>query len=128
MIGAGGVELYLPWSGFESDARLDAEGPSVRVLSQPSADASELARRFYPDWDALAPAARQLLARDAHQVLGADLASPARLVVCWTADGSLDGKDLYDDGTGQALRIAHDHGILVRNLARPDDVEELFLL
>jgi hypothetical protein len=124
---AGGVELYLPWPAFESDARLDAEGGSVRELSQPSAAACELSRRFHPGWEVLAPPARQLLARDSLEVLGADLQSPAKLVVCWTADGSLDGKDLYDDGTGQALRIAHDRGIPVLNLARPADVEALVL-
>jgi hypothetical protein len=122
---AGGVELYLPWPGFQCGARLDAEGAGVRELSRPSAAACELAQRFHPDWDALAPPARRLLARDAHEVIGAGLESPATLVVCWTADGSLDGKDLYVDGTGQALRIAHHHGIRVLNLARADHAREL---
>jgi hypothetical protein len=45
--------------------------------------------------------------------------------VCWTADGSLDGEKLYEDGTGQALRIASEHGVPVLNLARREDVEQL---
>lgn len=124
----GDVELYLPWPGFEAGARLGIEGANVHELAQPSAAARELARRFHGRWDALEPPERQLLARDAHEVLGADLKSPAQVLVCWTADGSIDGEDLYDDGTGQALRIASEHGVPVLNLARPDDVEQLVRL
>jgi hypothetical protein len=119
------IELYLPWPGFQADARPEIERASVRELAEPSAAASELARRFHPHWDTLAPPERQLLARDAHEVLGADLHSPAELVVCWTADGSRDGRGLCDDGTGQALRIAHHHRIPVLNLARPQDIQGL---
>jgi hypothetical protein len=41
-------------------------------------------------------------------------------VVCWTADGSLDGGGVFDDGTGQALRLAAGSGIRVFNLARAE--------
>jgi hypothetical protein len=117
---AGRVELYLPWPGFEADAWAGAREPEVRVLTAPSAEAHELAARFHPHWQALAPPERQLLARDGHEVLGADLATPASFVVCWTAEASLDGSGVYADGTGQALRIAHGYGIPVFNLARPE--------
>jgi hypothetical protein len=58
-------------------------------------------------------------------VLGADLTSPARFVLCWTPDGSLDGRGRRVGGTGQALRIAHHHGIGVINLARLEHVKRL---
>jgi hypothetical protein len=125
LLGGGELELYLPWPGFEAGARLESEGVGVRELARPRPAAFELARRFYPGWEELEPAARRLLARDAHEVLGADLSSPARLLVCWTADGSLDGDGLYKDGTGQALRIASEYGVPVLNLARQQDVERL---
>jgi hypothetical protein len=121
----GEVELYLPWPGFEAGARLDNEGAKVHELAEPSAAACELARPFHRSWEALEPRERRLLARDAHEVLGADLDSPAQLLVCWTADASLDGEGLYDDGTGQALRIASAYGVPVLNLARPDHLEQL---
>jgi hypothetical protein len=118
---AGGqVELYLPWPGFRAEVWADAERPRARVLTAPTAGAHELAARFHPDWPALAPRARLLLARDSHEVLGTDLASPSSFVVCWTAEAGLDGSGVYADGTGQALRIAHAHGIPVFNLARPE--------
>ena len=113
------VELYLPWPDFEAEARLEGEDGRVRVLGRASEQAHELAARHHPGWDALRAPARALLARDAHQLLGADLHAPVRLVVCWTADGSLDGAALWSDGTGQSLRIAARRGIAVLNLARP---------
>jgi hypothetical protein len=120
---SGRVELYLPRPGFEAGARLGGEASNVHVLSRPSEAASELAAAFQPHWDRLSEHARALLARDAHQVLGADLQTPARFVACWTREGSLDGQGLYGEGTGQALRIAHDRGVPVVNLARPEHVE-----
>jgi hypothetical protein len=87
----GAVELYLPWPGFEADARLGGEGAEVRELSRPSAGAYELAERHHPAWGRVGARARHLLARDGHQVLGGDLATAVAFVVCWTADGSLDG-------------------------------------
>jgi hypothetical protein len=122
---AGRVELYLPWAGFESGSWGPAESGEVEVLAAPSPQAHELAARFQPRWASLGDEQRRLLARDAHQVLGADLASPARVVVCWTADGSLDGSGAGADGTRQALRIARDRGIPVLNLARSEHVQVL---
>jgi hypothetical protein len=116
----GAVELYLPWPGFEADARMEGEGAEVRELSRPSARAYELAERHHPAWGRLGAGARHLLARDGHQVLGADLATAAAFVVCWTADGSLDGAGAAAGGTGQALRIARAERVPVFNLARPE--------
>jgi hypothetical protein len=109
---AGGpIELYLPWSAFagQADAR----------LARPTAAAHRIAARHHPVWERLDGRARALHARNAHQVLGADLDAPAVLIVCWTADGSLDGQRRAAGGTGQALRIAHTHRVGVVNLARP---------
>jgi hypothetical protein len=120
----GALELYLPWPTFEAQARTDA-GAEQYVLGTPTAGAYELAAQFHPAWPRLSPAVRSLHARNAHQVLGPDLASPARFVLCWTPDGSLDGQGRRVGGTGQALRIAHQHAIAVFNLARPEHAERL---
>ena len=118
----GNVELYLPWPSFEAAARTHAGG-DVLVFSPPSEDAYALAARFHPAWDGLPNAVHHLLARDGHQVLGADLVTPVRFVVCWTVDGGLDGSSPRSGGTGQALRIAHHHGVRVLNLARQDHAQ-----
>jgi hypothetical protein len=121
----GALELYLPWPSFEADARSPAGAAEQFVLGQPTPAAYELAARFHPAWSGLVQGARRLHARNCHQVLGPDLASPVRFVLCWTPDGSLDGRGQRVGGTGQALRIAHHHGITVFNLARPEHTERL---
>jgi hypothetical protein len=121
----GALELYLPWPSFEADARSPSHAAEQFVLGQPTPAAYELAARFHPAWSRLAQSVRRLHARNCHQVLGPDLASPARFVLCWTPDGSLDGRGRRVGGTGQALRIAHHHGIQVFNLARPEHAERL---
>jgi hypothetical protein len=126
----GHVELYLPWPGFSASARAQGEGDSVRERSRPSHAAYELSARFHrawdgPEWTQLSTRERSLLARDAHQVLGAGLDSAAACVVCWTPDAGLDGSDPRSEGTGQALRIAEAHRVPVFNLARPEHVLEV---
>ena len=95
------------------------------MLGEPTPAACQLAASFHPAWAQLTRAVRALHARNGHQVLGADLESPARFVLCWTPDGSLDGHGRRVGGTGQALHIAHHHGIPVFNLARPEHLQRL---
>ncbi len=117
----GAVELYLPWPGFQAGSW--REEPGVAVVSEPAPAAYALAARHHPRWEELSELERHLRARDVHQVLGPDLATPARLVICWTPDGSHDGAGPRAGGTGQALRVAHAHGVPVLNLARREDLD-----
>jgi hypothetical protein len=119
------VELYLPWPDFQTGARGAVEGERVRVLERPTEDAYELAARFHSEWDRLPQCERRLRARDVHEVLGESLSDPVALVLCWTADGGLDGSGPRAGGTGQALRVAHDRAIPVLNLARPEHMRRL---
>jgi hypothetical protein len=113
--GGGAIELYLPWPGFEAGALAAAAG-RARIVERPAPAAFALAARLHPRWPSLPEPERALLARDGHEVLGADLDDPAAVVICWTADGSLDGDGLLADGTGQALRVARAHGVASVNL------------
>lgn len=115
------AEVFLPWPSFESDVPVLAK----RVIKIPTVAAEVVACEFHPAWYRLSRGARLLQARNTHQVLGLELDQPARLVVCWTTNGSLDGKDPDTGGTGQALRIATAHEVPVYNLKR-DDHRELF--
>jgi hypothetical protein len=122
--GCGPVELYLPWPLFGADAHTPGER-EVFVLGSPGGAALELARSIHPAWERLSVGAQRLHARNCHQLLGPQLDSPARLVICWTPDGSLDGAARRTGGTGQALRIARRHGIAVLNLARPEHIKRV---
>lgn len=99
--GAGDKQIYLPWPRFN--------GNSSRFTS-PTPAALEMAADFHPAWDRCSQGARKLHARNCHQVLGIDLATPSTLVICWTRGGSGAG------GTGQALRIARAHDIPIFDL------------
>lgn len=85
-------EIFLPWPGFNG---YPGQGvPFDRV------EAAKIARKFHPAWGGLSGGARNMHTRNVPQVLGADLASPTRFVVCWTPSDDDMG------GTGQAIRIA----------------------
>lgn len=116
------MELYLPWPGFEDAER--CRSPGVRLLCRPTVGAFKLAGGYHPCWEALDWPERRLRARDVHEVLGERLDDPVAIVICWTADGSLDGAGPLAGGTGQALRVAHNHGIPVLNLARAGHLKD----
>lgn len=99
------AEIYLPSAHFNS---------KYQVLSQiylsPTSEALALAARFHPAWTRCSEFARLAHARNMHQILGYELDSPVRFVICWTSDGQDSG------GTGQALRLARSRMIPVFNL------------
>jgi hypothetical protein len=104
---AGKTELFLPWPGFEGRSE------DMVALTRPSAAAYEVSEKHHPAWEKLSRGARALQARNAHQVLGADLKSPVKFVLCWTKDAKRRG------GTGQALRIAEAMRILIFDVGDP---------
>lgn len=94
-------QIFLPWRGFEDN---------LSPFYEPTREASVIAASFHPRWETLSQGARRLHARNAHQVLGANLREPVEFIICWTPKGSGSG------GTGQALRIARSHNIPVIDL------------
>lgn len=101
-------EIFLPWPGF--NRRNDI--PAIPVTEQ----AYAMAALFHPAWERLSRGPQALMARNMYQVLGADLNTPSKLVICWTPGGKIVG------GTGQALRGAAHFNIPVINLGNPSDL------
>ena len=99
----GDKEIYLPWSCFEKS------NSNLVVKDQ---KAFEIAEQFHPAWDRLSQGAQKLQARNTHQVLGQNLNTPSKFVICWTKGGSGKG------GTGQAIRIARHYDIPVWDAGR----------
>lgn len=119
-------DIYLPWQGFNKSR-------SGLYLIQPLAfDLSEyIYNAGRPNgWSLLTPGVKRLMARNSYQVLGFDLATPSKFVVCWTPDGCQHWRDrtYKTGGTGQAIHLASYFGIPVFNLARPDAFERLDML
>jgi hypothetical protein len=106
----GKKEIYLPWKNFNnSDSDL--------VVADPKA--FEIAKEFHPYWHNLKQGGQKLQARNSHQVLGLDLNTPSKFIICWTKKGAGVG------GTGQAIRIAHHYGIPVFDAGIYGDIEDV---
>lgn len=101
------AEVYLPWPSFERSEPLEAGA----IYDRPTLDAFALAEQYHPAWDRLRRGGRALMARNMHQILGLQLDSPVKFVLCWTPNAAVTG------GTGQAMRLASDRGIPIYNLA-----------
>lgn len=109
-------EIYLPWEGFEDRDRV------FGGLKEPTQRALEVASTYHPKWDDISQGAQKLHGRNAHQVLGQNVDSPALpvFIICWTRDGKGAG------GTGQALRIARGYGVQeIYDLCKPDDYAKM---
>jgi hypothetical protein len=100
---AGGkVEVFLPWAGY-NDNRTPAQAPP--------AAAYQIAERLHPAWHRLRRGGRTMMARNVQIILGPQLDTPVRFVICWTPGAQAGG------GTGQAIRLANNHAIPVFDLA-----------
>lgn len=107
---SGYKEIYLPWGNFErSDSNL--------IVSNPRA--YDIAESFHPYWGNLSVGARKLQSRNSHQVLGYDLETPSKFVLCWTKGGKASG------GTGQAIRVASHYDIPVFDAGGYESVDEI---
>lgn len=110
----GKKEIFLPWKGFNGN-------PSKHYGT--TREARILASRFHPNWEVIGPAGRDFHGRNCYQILGQDLETPAKFVLCWTDQGRIEG------GTGQALRMALHYEIPIFNFGNQtdDDISELLI-
>jgi len=106
----GKKEIYLPWRKFEN---------SNSNLIVKDKRAFDIAKQFHPYWHNLSNGAKKLQARNSHQVLGQDLSTLSKFVICWTQSGSGRG------GTGQAIRIAKYYDIPVFDAGKYKNIEDV---
>ena len=121
-VGAGASKtIFLPWPHFQSRRSASTDH------DRPSAETFRIAATLHPVWTRLSSAAQALMARNVHQILGADLRSPVDFVACWTPDGceSERERSRATGGTGQAIALADRWGIPIYNLARPTAMARL---
>lgn len=99
----GAKEIYLPYLGFRNhDSKLNGSSKESRIM----------ASRFHPAWHNVGNTGRDYHGRNVCQVLGMDLETPSKFVMCWTQDGKTEG------GTATAIRVAEHHNIPVFNLGK----------
>lgn len=105
----GPKEIMLPWKGFNG---------SVCRPTKHSDAAMKVAEEIHPAWGYLKPAAKQLVSRNMQQIMGENMDSPIKLVICWTKDGceSIETYNRKTGGTGTAIAFASSLNIPVFNL------------
>ena len=101
-------EIFLPWPYFNGHSS---------SLCYPSPESYEYVKKYHPYYKRISKGAWKLHARNAHQVLGRDLNTPSRIVICFSSTNK--------SGTNQAIRIANAYGIPVYNLALNQDNKEI---
>lgn len=114
----GTKEIYLPWNGFNSAYHQPLNDYIVPDDAQFS-QAMLIAKSFHPAWHRCSQGAQRLHARNAFQILGLNLDTPADCVICWTPNGKATG------GTGQAIRMAEYYEVPVFNLFNTADLNRL---
>lgn len=114
-------EIFLPWKGFN--------GNSSKLVEPDKPDqAAEIASLFHPGWHYLSTPAKRLMARNTRQILGLNLDSPVKFVLCWTQDGCehADDRSSRTGGTGQAIALATRRtSAPVFNMKSPDALHRL---
>ncbi len=119
-------EIYLPGPGFNKHTADETGVYNIEEFDN-KGKAYEIARKYHPKFDTLFEFAQKLMARNSYQVLGKNLASPVKFLVCWTPDGcsSAEERAKRTGGTGQAIAVACNYDIPVFNLQLPEHRERI---
>jgi len=100
-------EIFIPWKSF-------GEG----IVPQETEFAHNLLKEIHPAYDRLSQGALKLHLRNVNQVLGADLNTPSKFLICWA---KIDKQGSPMGGTRTAWKIAEKYGIPCFNLAEEED-------
>lgn len=125
------AEIYLPWNDFEGRYHGGGDGAYKVVVDKAIIEeAMDIASVIHPGWNAkkrdgtpvLSRGMKTLHSRNCFQILGGDLDTPSKFVVCYaepTPDGYCKG------GTRTAVVLAKNNGISVFNLWKTEDRERI---
>jgi len=106
-------EIFVPWSGFNGYTG----GPGVIDMTglENRGEAASIAETIHPAWDRLSRGARALHTRNVYQVLGLDLKTPSRFLLCW-AEYQGNNRNVVKGGTNTAVQLALRNGVPVLNM------------
>lgn len=111
--GAKTVELHLPWKPFNGrESKSYFNTKEIQCI----------AKMFHPTWDGLKPAIQAFLGKNVRQLLGRELKSPVRFVICWSEDGAETSAERTNKtgSLGHVISLAAAMKIPVFNLGKPD--------
>lgn len=114
-------EIYIPWKGFNGLEHNPSEGIIGVHNSSLREKAYSIASEIHPAWDKCSSGAKTLHLRNVFQVLGKDLETPSKFLVCWAKPT----KDGVSGGTNTALKLAKMHNIPCFNLYFEEVIERI---
>lgn len=112
----GEKEIYIPWKGFN-----DNKSILFPENLENWCKASKIAAEFHPNWNNLKDSVKKLHARNCYQILGKDLTTPVKFVLCYCKVENGE----YKGGTSQALRIALYCKIPIINIWLEEDFKKV---
>lgn len=104
-------EIYIPWKSF-----------GLGIIPEYSEFADRLIQSVHPAYEKLSQGAKKLHLRNVNQVLGQDLNTPSKFLICWAPT---DKKGVPKGGTRTAWKIAEMYNIPRFNLAIEEDLERI---
>lgn len=104
-------EVYIAWNGFSN--RTDKEEGVYCCRGSIVSQAEDIASTIHPAWDRLSRGARGLHTRNCFQVLGQNLSSPSKFLVCYA---KTDKHGVPTGGTRTAWILAVNNNIPCFNL------------
>lgn len=127
------MEVYLPWKDFNER---DSFGGGYHTLPwmENRKEAEVIASEVHPkwsldkrvesgeidkpkNWKPMKQGAKSLHSRNVYQLLGQDLKTPSRFVICWAEPKYKDRRtEECKGGTGTAVKLGIDNGVEIINL------------
>lgn len=106
------MEIFIPWEGFSG---YTSDMPGIHCIKGAmKAKAAKIAESLHPAWERCSQGAKALHTRNIFQLLGPDLKSPSKFVICYAQPAGTEGH--VKGGTATAVRLALTHSIPVFNL------------
>ena len=97
-------------TGADSAFEQGITNKEIFIANDATPESIEMASKYHPAWNKCLPYTKKLHGRNCMILLGNDLKTPVKFVLCWTKDGKATG------GTGLGIRIALDLSIPIFNL------------
>lgn len=113
-------EIFIAWSGFSG--RKETEEGVYCLKGEIVQQAGLIASSVHPSWDRLSRGAKGLHSRNCFQVLGKDLKSPSKFLVCWA---EVDKHGVPKGGTRTAWVLATQNNIPCYNLIIPKHFDRI---
>ena len=110
--------LQLLQKKIKSQRKTESSRLSLKLAQQ----AELIAAEVHPTWDRLSQGARGLHSRNCFQVLGSDLSSPSKFLVCWA---QIDKHGVPKGGTRTSWVLATQNNIPRYNLIIPEHLERI---